>query len=886
MRIDNRNRIRVLRASIAELISVLEGKLVLDDDYKGSDIKSSVKVKKNAFMRAKYLLSKLQSLETQEARNEHADWYRGTLNSLVSAAEEAMKELSDVMRRSVKTKQSSASINSEIDAKQEAYDYMNEIFSGVIELQDVVKSIENGDGVRSLNTNDYKSGLAEDHAYYGFYAKKKRKIEPGYNPDLDAVVISYDGTVGDIIDCYGLRIALPKKPKKKDFPNYKKKAEDQYWERPLLPEGLSRATAHIYRDEIEEEFRRRDEGYWFMNNGEPEYITGANYMLLTHYKTDADDGGWFHFRKAHRDLFYFLEACWLDYRSLGAILGKTRRTGATFVAAAFSLTKGISSRDSLFGMTSKKDDDAKKIFEKMSTMFKHLSFIFKPLNTGEGLKRELVFATPSKRTTRNNQADEVKYDELNTTIDYQATKEDSYDSLKLKFYIGDEFSKWLISNNLAHWSKVRKTLMTGSIIRGKAFLLSTVEYVTGAEYNDDSAKSGDRFKYLYYQSDLTQRNSSGRTNTGLYKIFISSLDNYEGFIDRYGNCISSKPDKPILGVDGNWITTGVREYLEELWAPYRNDAQALNDEKRKDPIVESDMFRIASEDSIFNVGKIQDQMDYNDKIYLDTGSHPYKIGNFRWKNGFDHEDGAEFYETNGGRFKISWFPDKDSVNMFRMKLGKKSPVLEIGCFGIDPYKVNKVKYGHGSKGSIIGYIGEHPIDGIPKNSFFLTYIGRPQNLNIFFDDAMMAMVYYSMPALIENNIPELLKVMHAAGLTRYSMRRPDKLKLTSDEAMYGGIPGTDVNLIKNQASFLQKYVEDHLGYAESDEYREYGEIGNCPFNELLADMMQFDINDRTRFDATVSACLAVYGTQKFLLKNKSKGATGATIKASDYYNFN
>ena len=33
-------------------------------------------------------------------------------------------------------------------------------------------------------------------------------------------------------------------------------------------------------DYIDEEFERREEGFWFYNNGKPTYITGTHYMYL------------------------------------------------------------------------------------------------------------------------------------------------------------------------------------------------------------------------------------------------------------------------------------------------------------------------------------------------------------------------------------------------------------------------------------------------------------------------------------------------------------------------------------------------------------------------------------------------------------------------------
>ncbi len=880
MKASNRNKVNILRSTIIEIISVLDDKVVINDTYTGTDIKSSIKVKKNAFLRAKYLLRKLQQAEGSDGRTKNIDWYKETINLLILAAEKAMSELARIMTKPVSRDEGGAAINSALDAKQEAYDYIEDIFAGVIELQDLLKVIDDLGEVKLLSDSDFQTGLAEEHSYNGFYQRTAHKIQPGYNERSDNIIISYDGTVGETVDCYGLKITLPKAPPKYKMPNGRKKKENQFWERPELPEGLYPGNAHVHHEYIEEEFRRRNEGYWFMNNGEAEYITGAHYMLLTHYKTDAENDGWFYFIKANRDLFYFLEAVWVDERALGTILGKTRRTGATYMAIAFSLTKGISIRDALFGLTSKKDPDARKVFEKITYMFKNIPFFFKPLNTGENLIRHLSFTTPTQRATRHNVKKDKAYDDLNTVMDYQATTEDSYDSLAVKFYIGDEFSKWAKYCILSHWGKVRKSLMKGGKVFGKAFILSTVEYFTGHDYRDEKAGSGDKFKHLFYQSDVTKRNALGRTDSGLYKIFISSLDNYEGFIDKYGNCISHTPRKPVEGIDGKLITMGVYEYLQTVWSAFKDDPDGLNDEKRKDPITEDDMFRIASKDSLFNTIKLQDQMEYNDSFYLAHDHWDYKVGNFRYTDG----DNVEFYETPRGRFQISWFPDAAMANSKDIVQNKFAPrYSHLGCFGVDPYKVHRVKYGTGSKGSIVGYLGAHPVDDIPKETFFLVYIGRPQSLDIFFDDVIMAVLYYSMPALIESNIPEILKVMHDRGLTKYSMRRPDKIKLSMDEAMYGGIPSNDPNLIKNQASYLERFIEDHVGYASVDTYRGVNEIGNCPFNDLLADWAKFDILNREKYDATVASCLALFGAQRFLVRNERKSKR---INVRDFYILN
>ena len=119
---------------------------------------------------------------------------------------------------------------------------------------------------------------------------KSKYWEYGYNEEHDVVIISKDGTIGDIININGVNIALPLAPQQ-IFARSKKKAE-QYWEPFEYPKPLQ-SIRSIFQwndtpddfklrwvDFIEEEFDRRENGFWFMNNGTPTYITGSHYMYL------------------------------------------------------------------------------------------------------------------------------------------------------------------------------------------------------------------------------------------------------------------------------------------------------------------------------------------------------------------------------------------------------------------------------------------------------------------------------------------------------------------------------------------------------------------------------------------------------------------------------
>ena len=82
-----------------------------------------------------------------------------------------------------------------------------------------------------------------------------------------------------------------------------------------------------YYDYIDEEFKRRDEGFSFVNKGNPTYITGTHYMYLQWSKIDV---GAADYRESNRLFFIFWEACKADQRCYGMAYLKNRRSGFSF----------------------------------------------------------------------------------------------------------------------------------------------------------------------------------------------------------------------------------------------------------------------------------------------------------------------------------------------------------------------------------------------------------------------------------------------------------------------------------------------------------------------------------------------------------------------------
>ena len=96
-----------------------------------------------------------------------------------------------------------------------------------------------------------------------------------------------------------------------------------------------------------------------------------------------------------------------------------------------------------------------------------------------------------------------------------------------------------------------------------------------------------------------------------------------------------------------------------------------------------------------------------------------------------------------------------------------------GAFGCDPYDISGTVDKRGSNGSLHG-LTKFSMEEVPPNHFFLEYIARPQTAEIFFEDVLMACVFYGMPILAENNKPRLLYYFKRRGYRGFAMNRPDK----------------------------------------------------------------------------------------------------------------
>ena len=240
---------------------------------------------------------------------------------------------------------------------------------------------------------------------------------------------------------------------------------------------------------------------------------------------------------------------------------------------------------------------------------------------------------------------------------------------------------------------------------------------------------------------------------------------------------------------------------------------------------------------------------------------------------------------NRGRFLVAWFPKRELQNRFYEKNGVRYPGNEhLGSFGCDSYDISAVVGGRGSNGSLHGMTKYHMEDA-PVNEFFLEYISRPQTAEIFFEEVLMACVFFGMPILVENNKPRMLYHFKNRGYRGFCMNRPDRdySKLSKTERELGGIPNSSEEVKQAHASAIESYIEKHIGFDTSGTYREPDVIGNMPFTRTLEDWAKFDINDRTKFDACISSGLAIMANQKHLYQSEKK-QTKISVNFATYSN--
>ncbi len=698
---------------------------------------------------------------------------------------------------------------------------------------------------------------------------KSNSWKYGYNEAIDTVIISKNGTLGDIFRVNGLNIGLPEKPTDDEIINSDRTPRNQKWERREMPQGLTESTQRKFEAYIDCEYMRRENGAWIYINGQAVYLSGVYYYFLQWIR---EGNKYPNFRVIQNELMLFWEACKADNRCFGICFVKPRRFGWSALAFTELLEAGTKEENKLLGMMSKKGADASKIFGRMVRSFKRLPFFFMPdLDGTTTPKKELVFADQAKKRRVGQKI--TAGSGLDTTIAWHNTEINAMDGDEIFRSVIDEFGKFPKDVPASEfWSIVQTSHTIGSSIVGKAMVGSTVNAMK---------KGGAEFKSVYKDSDPNDRQDTGETKSGLYRLFIPARFCLAGFFDQFGFSVVEDPTEIFINDLNDPVKIGSKTYLKQKLEALKGKPEKYNERLRQFPDTDKEAFRDEAEDCGFNLMNLMEQIDHNtdelndrfdnEKLYY--GNDIVDRGNLFWKDGIPDTEVIWKPDYENGRWfvKRGCHPPEQYRNKREMKMKNGmyafAPTGEnLGCFGVDPYNRTKNADGRGSKGSIHLFLKPNTSD-LPGDEFAVEYIDRPRTVTQFFEDCLMSCVYWSIPMLGELSNEALFKHFKDRKYRHFCLNNPIKKyhELSPTEKEYGGYTPQGDTAVDAQFHAMEEYVESRVGVAKDESVRPLGEMGVMPFTRTLIQIKDVDVETaggRRKYDAYISSSLALLGCQR------------------------
>ena len=327
----------------------------------------------------------------------------------------------------------------------------------------------------------------------------------------------------------------PPLPPLKSIDGYSLPKKEQKWIRPIIPtdDEAKNMTKSERTDLIAREMKRRVFGYWFMNNGEPTYVTGDHYFCLTYWFMGAlTKDGYPEYRQAAAKWFYVIDMAEKSPDCYGLIMMCQKRFGKTEYALSTLYNKAtLIDENCLFGMQSLNATEAKNNLFKSRLMRSHkrIPNWIKPVSNETKGTKEIV----SELTFMGEKIDGGGYKAgLNNIIDWRPTVPTAYQGKRPRFIFIDEPGSLEEMSLSEWWTTVREQLALGKLIFGKALLPTTLE--------DMKKKGAPEFKKIWEDSDPNDLDKNGRTKSGLWRYFKPFFLGREGFIDEYGNDLISE----------------------------------------------------------------------------------------------------------------------------------------------------------------------------------------------------------------------------------------------------------------------------------------------------------------------------------------------------------
>ena len=519
-------------------------------------------------------------------------------------------------------------------------------------------------------------------------------------------------------------------------------------------------------------------------------------------------------------------------------------THNTFKGLSILMNNATMIPEALCGIQAQNGNMAGSIFKRLVKMWRKLNrhWLFYPAHKGNSDPKDaLEFTQPSRRSTK------IQYfnyeDTLESKIDFRSTTENAYDSEGVwRLYI-DEASKMENCNIMDLYNIVREVLADGSTALGKMLITSTAENLGG--------KTLKQYETLWKESDIKTMDAFGTTKSGLYRYFQPATRGYRHSSKEDGS-IPKELNKPTIdkwGYSDEETARKVLMYLRE-----NKSGDSLIHFIRKYPLNSKEAFMYAEVVSPLDINRINHHIVFNEEI--ESLRKITVRGELDWLHGVPDTE-VVWIPKEDGMWEMFMLPDEEDRNKFSSVGNSRTPAVDLFVSSCDPFSHKIVQ-----DEKRMSMAGSHvmTVSGgkYPNRTFVMQYHGRRSDPNDFFEDMIKQCVFYSCKILPENQKYEIINYFSKRGYAGYIERNP--LNEKKEEL---GISTRGEDTRTQMVNGLSSYVKQEVGQQADGSYKDQ------PFQRLLEDWRDFEPENWTKYDLTVSSMICIIMN----LKKKEKKPT-------------
>lgn len=570
------------------------------------------------------------------------------------------------------------------------------------------------------------------------------------------------------------------------------------------------------------EWERINNGFWFMNDGVPTYITGTHYFFLVYWCMDT---GYAQYRETDRDLFYFWEVVKLSDCFYGLIEVTKRGQGKSYRAGCIMYLECISRFSARCGIQSKSDNDASDFFlNKVVEPYKTLPDFLVPIHNHSPEPKSKLSFFPR----RNNRAS--KKSALRSSIDFRSSGLLAYDSATLRILVQDECGKTdsSIVDVQQRLAKNIECVFRDSKMLGKIYCTTTIEGMK---------EGGEQCYAIWRNSNHNNPNALGQTPSGLARFFTSALDCT--FFDEYG-----RPDRVKAKIYHD-IQRASRLHDSILWTNY----------VQKNPYNIDEAFMIQTDDCVFNLRILNERRRFLDEVCC------HKVGRLEWIDKAT-KVAVKFVLDPEGHWHLSYFPQGGERNNI-MFTGKGSDILtgerimrsplnrKFVC-SYDPFSHGNTAFKdrRSDAGIVVRSKSDFFSDPEYSNTYVADYVFRPQKPSEAHEEVFKACVFFGCQFLCENQKNGIFEMADRMGFSDFVMWRPEitiNQNSSRVSAVTEGAPATSM-FINQSTELLQEDVIDN-GW-------------KLKHPRIVDNLIRYKPELRTKFDLVVCCQLGVVAATK------------------------